>query len=375
MITGKNALFHQLLIFCAAWTSFMKMAAGEKMHDGLAVISILFGILLILYAVCRLQIPQAVYLIWIIFALSGMLNIIAVGNLYWSVFMSMLFSYIPIALNLVYAPRLDCSFWKANYLAAGIYMLYRMITSPDGVVLFGNLSRNNLSVLLLAWLVIYALALKKSRHEIPLWTVLFYAACCIVAVGRFGIFTACLMAAGFWMFHFFYQTHHGLWVQKKFLFGMLGIVAGLLLFACMKNLLIRKIFARFAEMGFAGSSDRIGMVMDYFHKWNSISAVLLGADRTQIPSIVLRSGNPHNSYIFMHMYFGMPGFLILIAGGFFIIRFLYRKKQFDMLILALGYFLRILTDSVFPGSFGGDTAFWIFLFYMIQKDKIKSNSI
>ena len=162
MITGKNALFHQLLIFCAAWTSFMKMAAGEKMHDGLAVISILFGILLILYAVCRLQIPQAVYLIWIIFALSGMLNIIAVGNLYWSVFMSMLFSYIPIALNLVYAPRLDCSFWKANYLAAGIYMLYRMITSPDGVVLFGNLSRNNLSVLLLAWLVIYALALKKA---------------------------------------------------------------------------------------------------------------------------------------------------------------------------------------------------------------------
>ena len=77
----------------------------------------------------------------------------------------------------------------------------------------------------------------------------------------------------------------------------------------------------------------------------------------------------------MHMYFGMPGFLILIAGGFFIIRFLYRKKQFDMLILALGYFLRILTDSVFPGSFGGDTEFWIFLFYMIQKDKIKSNNI
>ncbi len=49
------------------------------------------------------------------------------------------------------------------------------------------------------------------------------------------------------------------------------------LFACVKNLLIRKIFARFAEMGFAGSSDRIGMVMDYFHKWNSVSHTFAGS--------------------------------------------------------------------------------------------------
>lgn len=366
---GRDDLIHQFLILCAAWTSFLKMALGEAMHDGLAVISILFGLTLSAYAVCRLHIPRIIYMIWIVFILSGALNIVIVGNLYISVFISMMFSYFPIALNLVYAKRLNCSFWKISYIVAGIYMAYRMIHSPDGILLFENLSKNNLSVLLLAWLVIYAIVLEKNGRELPLWPVFLYAVCCVIAVGRAGVFTACLIAGCFWIYHFFYRTHHGFRVHARFLTGFLGIVAGILMLLYVGDWIIQKVFSRFMQIGFHGSEDRMDMVLDYFAKWNSFKAVIFGADRSQIASIVMRSGNPHNSYVFAHMYFGMTGFLFLIIGGVFIIRFLYQKKHFSMMILAAGYFLRIFTDAVFPGSFGGDTAYWIFLFFMIQQNR------
>ena len=369
---NKKSFIHQTLILIAAWSSFIKMAVNEQIHDILAVISVAFGCILFVYAACKLKIPQKIFIIWIIFVLFGFINIIFVGNLYITLFASIMLSYFPISLNLAYAPKLHLNLWKINYIIVGLYLIYRMANSPDGILLFHNLSRNNLSVLLLAWLIIYAVASKKNNREIPLWSISFYCFCCIFAVGRFGIFVASIIFLEFWIYGYFYKSHHKLRVQPRFFIGVSGVILAILIFYNFRRLLLGKVFSRFAEIGFTGIEDRLGMSIDYFREWNTLKSIILGADRTNIPSIVIRSGNPHNSYVFSHMYFGIIGLSFLVFGAVITTIYFYKTKQFEMMILAFGYFLRIFSDSVYPGSFGGDVAYWLFIFFVLWHSRINN---
>lgn len=375
IITLKKVSIYEITIAFALWTAFLKMAF-TGLHDALAAISAVVGISLFVRALSGLKAPRAAYALWIIVLISGTLNFLLVGNIHLSVFISILFSYFPIALCIVYEKELNPYFWMLNYLAAGVYLLFKMLTS-DGVFLFETFSRNNLSILLMAWLIIYVASLERAKREVPMWALYFYFACCVVAIGRGGILSSGLILA---LSYLRYHFKNGGISRRGQNVGRAAVGVALILICALvayfkSEWILEHLFSHFIDRNrFANNDSRLMMIKEYFHAIREAKDVLLGADKNKAPIIAEYSGNPHNSYVFAHMRLGLPGFLLLVAGGIFSAFQLFRTKRYALCIMSLGYFLRIFTDALFPGTLGGDVSFWIIVFSAMKEPEGNRNA-
>lgn len=244
-----------------------------------------------------------------------------------------------------------------NYLIIIMFLYFILSgTLPDDV--FG-VSRNFISVILLigtGYQIIAAVQNNKNPSILLILLSLFVA---VWAVGRSGILVYTLLLI-------IYPLISNYKVIYKFLIiGCITCVAIYVYNTFSEDLFATAIY-RIENMG--GGDVREEMNKEYLDKTlSSPFNILIGTDLREIESLRSVEYNPHNSFIRLHIYYGLFGLLII---GTLIINGLaqyFFKREYIYLILFLALLLRSSVDST---AFHGPLDPLMFYFILIPIKRV-----
>ena len=123
-------------------------------------------------------------------------------------------------------------------------------------------------------------------------------------------------------------------------------------------------FARFQSMGIQDSRTDINA--EYISESSrTIQNLMFGSPLDNVIAIKEVEGNPHNSFIRLHVYFGIIGVVIFISIFILSIFKLFKMRAYLLLYLLFALLLRAFTDSAaFHGVF--DPLIYFLLFYPLK---------
>ncbi len=277
---------------------------------------------------------------------------------------------IPAALCIYYAKHVSLWKWIFLYIAVTIYLVLRLITSPDHYSIFYSHSRNYISVFEIFLLFTYAIISYKARAKLPKWMYYSTVITCVIAIGRGGILAGLLL----YVFYILY----GIWREKqkgnkqaKLILLLIGVVLGFLIFIMFQDDIIQKFFPRFAKSGEAADSSviavnkRLLMWKSYVQSClHSLKQFFLGTDPHPIVlKIHYRNDfNLHNSYMMTHVFYGIFGLAFLIVCFFSFSKRMLRENGEEVFIIFLSFIVRAFTDHCFPGKLSA-IVIWVAIFY------------
>ena len=372
----KNSLFQLLSEVYVASIVFIAIIRNNYQDylDQLMMIMLLMGVGLITYFVLCYRVDFGVILLYSALLLCALLNKVFVRMASLKEIAITFIVYIPIAIFVFTEKKLNVNFWKTFYIAVTICIMWKWLHSVDGYLLFPELSRNYISIILLLPLYIYVVACSKANKNLPIWSVLLYLGCCVSAIGRGGILAGCvfLFLYMLWWLLFKQDNVGDIKVLKVSLFIILGFaLVVFLLFGL--NPFLARFFPRFVDgTGVISDGIRIGMLTDYLKSLGDPKNLLLGSfSRDLNPELALRYGNLHNSYFMFHAHYGLVGTVLLI---YYIIAScikLFSRKEFVLLMFFLVFLVRALTDHFFTLHYGEMILWYYFLYYIDGKSNIK----
>jgi hypothetical protein len=230
---------------------------------------------------------------------------------------------------------------------------------PD--VVFPRTSRNFISVVLLVSCSYHIISCVQNKIQPSFLIVILSFVISIYGIGRGGIISFLLL-----------MTFFPFSLKIKFKFKVIIVVTFLLLcifgYLIFQNLLNETVFERFDSMGI--ESERNSINSDYILVViQEAKSILFGADLAKIPSIVAQELNPHNSFIRLHIYYGIFGFFTLIGFLVYAYWFFYTKKHYMYMLLLSVLLLRSFLDSAaFHGPF--DPLLFYLIYFSIQNKKL-----
>ena len=272
-------------------------------------------------------------------------------------------SYIGLALVLLYV-NLSYKLYKRVLVFAIVYFFALMYleTNPNDVF---NVSRNFVSIFLL---IIFGLHLISSIQNNKQPSLLLLFACFLIsiwAVGRGGILTFAFLVI-------LYPLVVKLKFKLRIMILILYVIGLLYVFNFHSDYILKMGFERFQSMGMQDSRTDINQ--DYVNKSiNSFSNFLFGSPLNDIPSIVEVDGNPHNSFIRLHVYYGLFGFIFIILILVRTAIKLLINRQYVLLYFTIALLIRSATDSAaFHGALDPLIFFSVFFAF---KDNIITNKM
>lgn len=256
------------------------------------------------------------------------------------------------------------------FAANAIVILYKLGTvGPLSDHLFTNSSRNFVSVYLMYPLVIYYSIIAKKNKDIHLYPVFIAWLICLLARGRGGIITSTILLLGI-CFVKYRNIKKNL---KKFVSLVILIVICLIIIN-LPQLLKRIESFSFMEM-FARNqmdSSRFRFWPEYIDLINSnVKNFLLGANISKTYFGRYLEGNPHNSFIEIHMLNGIIGLTIIVITLIKNCIQSIKNKNLLFVVCLFSLLLRAFTDHVLWAAFGTPVLFY-FLFYTTAKPKHKT---
>jgi hypothetical protein len=276
-------------------------------------------------------------------------------------FLSM--SYMGLALVPLYI-KLSYKFYKLVLVSAITYFSALMYLDTDPNDVF-NVSRNFVSIFLL---IIFGLHLISSIQNDKQPSLLLLFGCFFIsvwAVGRGGILTFAVLVI-------LYPLAVKLKLKYRLIILIFYVFGSLYVFNFYGDYVLKIGFERFQSMGIQDSRTDINQ--DYINKsMNSFSNVFFGSQLMDIPSIAEVEGNPHNSFIRLHVYYGLFGFIFVIFILISTVIKLLIKSQYMLLYFMLALLIRSVTDSAaFHGPLDPLIFFCVFFAF---KDRIITNKI
>lgn len=356
------------------WVAFLKEAFTEKSHIILTTIGVALGLILFLLCRVNLKIPTKTYFIWWIIIISGMINVIFVGSMKITNFIPMVFLYFPIAVYFYYWKIKDNKWWEFNYYIYALYLIFRMITSPDGYLLFYSTSRNMLSSLLLIWLTILYFVFYNANKEIPLRCIIIFFVGCFIANGRGGIISALILLAFYCLYitfsHLMY--HRARWIPWTILLYFLVCYTFL-----HSHDLFEKYLYRFTDFQSIRSSEaRIDAWRLYIKSiFENPFYLIFGGNAKTIFSgsyLYALNGNLHNSFLSLHSRLGCVAFISICWQLCSALKKSITNRKYTLFILIIVCLIRSMTDTLFPGKIA-DIFLWLFIFYSISSDEYDSS--
>lgn len=266
---------------------------------------------------------------------------------------------------------LEVVFWLAVIaIAVGLY-LYWDAPEPLGEIIPGS-STNGLPSYLIVLQVALAIAVVIEVGALPVLPAIATFVIAVFGLGRGSILVAALILAFTCIFNIFFGR--GPWSGKIFRRWMIVwlsgafIVCGYLWQAGIFNLHL--VETKWAAMGLS-DPHRATMLSDYVSKLDGWS-VLFGTDYSGTSIEALYGGNPHNSYIRLHSYYGIIG-LCLVPLSLFAM--LASNKcasiKYAVFILVLLVLLRATTEPIlFPTAL--DFLYFLYFFMFFRHSPSKS---
>lgn len=219
-------------------------------------------------------------------------------------------------------------------------------------------SRNVVSGLAILFQVFYSATYYERKNKLPLMSGFVTVVVCVIAYGRSGVLLSMLL----FFFCLFYNCYRrgfaGILVLGAFgtlLFGYLG--ASLYEFLLQETNLAEGI-----------ESPRMLMLKEYFEGF-TLYHVLFGRSFSGMPTILHHSGNPHNSYVMGHHYYGVFYVFLMLHILYVVMKSGFRRRSSVYAVLAGVILVRSYFDVLsLPGFVD------VIVFYLVLKASRLSSS-
>lgn len=286
----------------------------------------------------------------------------------------------PVSLAMYYAKRVNLEKWIALYILVTMYLLFRLVTSPDHYTIFYSHSRNYISVFEIFLMFMATVAAYKNKRELPGWMYYSTAIVCVLSIGRGGILAGFVLLG----FHILQNISKEKNSKKTIKIAIILVVAALVVvaFFIFGDAIIQRFFPRFTGSGVSGDSSdiavskRLLMWSGYINEcFQSTKEFLLGADPYPI---VLRfhyriDFNLHNSFLMTHVFYGIIGLMGIILYSIRFIRQFIKVKS-EMAVIFISFLVRALTDHCFPGKLSA-IILWYSIFYVVDNLRKKQRRL
>lgn len=364
----KNNIAQVLLIsfFLALFLKYYLGAESPFIVTMMSAIMMSIGAICFMFIVFsnNLKLPKVVFVIISLLFFSSFLISIFSENyriedsflafIYWG------FATIPLFYKLNYRVFLIVAYTLI------VFFVYCMIQGLIPETIF-MVSRNFISVLLLIVIGYHYISAFQNKRNPSIIITILSSFISVWAGGRSGIIVFSLLLITFPFFA-------NLSVFKKILIIFTITMVVVLAYNSFSNTLFEVAIYRLNASNSFQDEDRSNMNLEYVNSAiNSVTYFFSGVPLKSIESMRSVDFNPHNSFIRLHIYYGIIGFLIvivLIINSFFLF---FKQKNYLYLILFTALLFRSAVDSTaFHGPL--DPLIFYFLFYGLTYKKTWLNS-
>lgn len=247
-----------------------------------------------------------------------------------------------------------------NYIIIIFFAIYITLgILPDDV--FPRTSRNFISVLLLIGCSYHYISSYQNNLKPSFLIVFFSLIISLWAIGRSGIIVFSILTI-------FYPIYLKISNVKKTLMILSIFILTVFIFIFFSELLIEVGLSRFESMGV--ESERNDINSDYISSsLSSLQNLFFGPPYSTINSIVHVELNPHNSFIRLHTYYGLVGFVFFIVAYALAVKYYIKGKNLIFLFLLFALTIRSYLDSTaFHGPF--DPIIYFLIFYNFKTLKL-----
>lgn len=294
------------------------------------------------------------FMIWLSIGIVALVTInrLLVLNCGWSGCLRIVFISLPIA-YLLFDVHINRTAALLFFYVVFLYTVV-MISLADPAELyriFAASSRNYISVLLIACLFPYYLACQRDHTEVSVYPALLSFPVSIYVQSRGGMVASGLLVALMFIQKIYLGTAKGAFKNRKNLIKFLISAALLIVIVWFSSNHSAVYLSRFSKP-VEYPITRSAMWREYITvTGSSFKNIVLGPPLTTCPLILAEAYNSHNSYFMTHSYMGIAGFLAVMAGGIGYPVLCIKKKQYDLLFLAITFLLRAMIDYLFPMLF------------------------
>lgn len=260
---------------------------------------------------------------------------------------------------------LEIVFWIASFgIACGVVLNWEA-AEPLGELIPGS-STNGFPSYLIVVQVALSISVFFEKNKLPVFSALVTLIVAVFGVGRASIIVAFLIIL-FSIFVNYFVTRKG--AEKNILFRLFF---GFILLCLAVSAVGYAGYLGLMDEWIEGSKFSAGvldphrghMVADYLNKLDACG-LLFGTDYSGTSISEFYGGNPHNSYIRLHSYYGIFGLLIVALSPFAILstskRFVCKCVVFILVIFVL---VRALTEPIlFPTLLDFFYALYFFIFW------------
>jgi hypothetical protein len=259
---------------------------------------------------------------------------------------------------------LEFAFWfSVVVISVGLLMNWGEL-EPLGQIIPGS-STNGLPSYLIVLQVALSIAVYLERGRLPLLSVAVTFAVAMLGVGRGSIIVSMMILTVSFVGNAWLSFACG---KRRELMRYFAVAFMIALSGGAYFLINhQEVTVTFTETKWAwGLTDppRAQMISDYLLKLDDIS-ILIGADYEGTVINELYGGNPHNSYVRLHSFFGLPG--VLLVPFSLLLIFMANKtstSQYIVGMLILLVLMRAITEPIlFPTALDFFYFLNIFLFY------------
>ena len=273
--------------------------------------------------------------------LIGSTTLIQTINSTLSVFILMLVAG-PCFAYFVYNNKFSTKLLKIPILIFGVYFLFFYVLKGSLEGSFMQMSVNYVSVVMIMNIVLIGYLESNQKEEISIWPACVGLVLALFAQGRAGILVTFLL-----LLNVIFVKWRLLNTKTKIVSGIitLGLISIFILSQLQTIILIFENFAlfeRFTERG-VDSPSRDILKNEYLYHMKGIN-LFIGYNYYDNPWFIHYGGNPHNSYIRLHHFFG--GLFFILIPILVISLFKILKRSYFLFLLFVSVLLRAYTDTV-----------------------------
>jgi hypothetical protein len=191
--------------------------------------------------------------------------------------------------------------------------------------------------------------LEMRGKKIPIFPAILIWVLSLLAGGRGGLLAATILLGGIILYRFYRDevTRRERVIPGLILFIILVPVALIVLELFASRFSGLYVVTRFLDKGMDGGG-RLDCWTEYIEKTSlSLSRILFGTDLTKVDWVVHYDGNLHNSYLFVHAYLGIFGFLFVLVMLIRAVVLGIRCRKWIYVTSLITIMFRSLTDHVF----------------------------
>lgn len=228
-----------------------------------------------------------------------------------------------------------------------IVVAFRIFAKGLGYPVFAYVSNNYVSVYLLCPMLIYYIKTERKQDEINTVPAIVFWVICVLTTSRMGVFTASFIL-GFLLLCKSHEVKSRLRIKIIILLILFTVLLACFLLADIHDRYSELyIIQKFADRGFS-SDSRTRMWIEYVNLLKARKYLFFGAPTNEVYwAAKYYEGNIHNSFLIVHAYLGILGFLGLVFLLLNSVKYGFKNKRWIYLIMLTAFCMRSFTDHVF----------------------------